>query len=232
MKNYTKNIIQDSIYWDIVNWSKAIEFWDNFLKHIPNNARAIELGCGANGGLSLWLASKGYDVVCSGYNEISETTKNIHNKYNLAKKIEYRIVDALAIPYKEYFDVVCFKSILGGIVRDNDQQIAEKVISEIYKALKPGGALLFSENLTASKFHRLLRTKYGALKNKWRYFTIAEMEYLLKNYSSFNYKTFGFIGCFGRNEKQKQLLGQIDSFVFDKILSDKLHYLISGIVIK
>ncbi len=98
--------------------------------------------------------------------------------------------------------------------------------------MKPGGALLFSENLSASKLHRLLRIKYGALKNNWHYFSVNEMKELFQNYSSFNYNTFGFIGCFGRNEKQKEFLGRFDSTLFDKILNDDLHYIISGIAIK
>ena len=226
------NVIQEAICWDIVNWSKAVVFWESYLNNVQNNAKALELGCGANGGLSLWLASKRYDVVCSDYQGISESTKKIHDKYKFVNNIEYRIVDALTIPYKEHFDIVCFKSMLGGIVRENDLKIAKKVTTEIYKALKPGGLLLFAENLTSSKIHRLLRAKYGALKNNWHYFSIKEMEDLLQNYSSFNYKTFGFIGCFGRNEKQKRIFGKIDSVLFDKTLNGDLHYIISGIAIK
>lgn len=58
------NIVRDSIYWDTFNWSKSIVFWESYLKSLPIDSKALELGCGKNGGLSLWLASRGYNVVC------------------------------------------------------------------------------------------------------------------------------------------------------------------------
>jgi len=230
--NDINNIIQDSIYWDIVNWSKAIVFWESILKCVPNNAKVLELGCGANGGLSLWLASKGYNVICSDHIEITDETKNIHKQYHLENRIEYKIIDALSIPYSDYFDIICFKSVLGGIVRNNNLEVAEQVILQIQKALKLGGVLLFTENLSSSLLHKLLRGRYGALKNNWRYFTTAEIKELFSKFNSFNYKTFGFTGCFGRNENQRRFFGRIDSEVFDKILPENLNYIISGIAEK
>jgi len=232
IRNDINNIIKDSIYWDIVNWSKAFVFWESILKHVPNNAKILELGCGANGGLSLWFASKGYKVICSDHIEITEKTKNIHKQYNLENRIEYKIVDALSIPYTDYFDIICFKSVLGGIVRNNSLEVAAQVILQIQKALKPGGVLIFTENLSSSFLHKLLRRRYGALKNSWRYFTTAEIKELFSRFTSFNYRAFGFTGCFGRNEKQRRFFGRIDSAVFDKILPENLNYIISGIAEK
>ncbi len=229
MLTYNKNeIIHDSIYWDTINWSKSIEFWE---KHIPKNAgklNTLELGCGPNGGLSVWLASKGYNVICSGYEGITETTKNIHKKYEFSDNISYSKIDALSIPYSEAFDIICFKSMLGGIVRDKDHGIAERVIKEIYNSLKIGGVLLFAENLISSKAHSFFRSKFGSLKNKWCYFTVEEIKSLLTEFSSFKYSTFGFTGCFGRNEIQRNMLGRLDSVIFDKILTENLHYIITG----
>lgn len=175
-------------------------YWESILDYKSKVTYALELGGGTNGGLSLWLASKGYKVICSAYEEISEETKVIHNKYNFSQQIEYKIIDALSIPYEEVFDIICFKSMLGRIARENDIKIAENVLSQIQKALKPGGNLLFAENLSSSLLYKLLRNRYGALKNNLRYFTVSEIKELFRNFSSLNYKTFGFIGCFGRNE--------------------------------
>ena len=231
-KTRYNELINDSIFWDITNWAKAILYWEQHFENPGNNKHALELGCGENGGLSLWLASKGYNVICSGYDGISKTTKLIHQKHSLDQRISYETINALSIPFENEFDVICFKSILGGIVRDKDLEIASQVISQIQKALKPGGKLLFAENLSSSIFHKFLRNKFGALKNNWRYFNISEIKNLFNDFSSYEYKTFGFSGCFGRNETQRHILGKSDTLFFEKLLPQNLLYIISGIAEK
>ena len=57
-------IPEEVIEWDVKNWSRAIEFWE---KDIPENLegmKVLDIG-GRNGGLSLFWALKGADVVCS-----------------------------------------------------------------------------------------------------------------------------------------------------------------------
>jgi 2-polyprenyl-3-methyl-5-hydroxy-6-metoxy-1,4-benzoquinol methylase len=230
--NLIKEIEREAVYWDTVNWSKAISFWEDHLNNRTENIEALEIGCGQNGGLSLWLAAKGYHVICSGYDSDLKTAKGIHIKYNLNDRIDYKTIDAKSIPDNEKYDLICFKSVLGGIIRDGSFEIAQHVINQIYKTLKPKGILLFAENLAASKFHSLLRTKYGALKNNWYYFNIEKIIKMLYQFSSIKYKTFGFTGCFGRNEFQRRVLGRIDTVLFDKILPENLHYIISVVAVK
>lgn len=231
MTSFHKKVIKDSIQWDISNWVKSISFWEQVLNKKIKNLKALELGCGENGGLSLWLAYKGYNVVCSGYGSDLDTAKKIHKQYNLKGQIEYCQIDAKSIPAENLYDIICFKSVLGGIIRDNPES-GKAVIQQIYKALKPGGYLLFSENLKASKFHMKLRKRYGALKNKWFYFSENDIDNLLEPFSSVQYKTFGFVGCLGRNEAQRRLLSFFDTFVFDKILNKEHHYIISVVAEK
>ncbi len=226
---YNIELQKDAIAWDVVNWKKAVDFWEDRFK---NNSKVLELGCGENGGISLLMALNNSKILCSAYEEISETTKNIHKKYSIDDRIEYKLIDALSIPYEEEFDVICFKSILGGIVRSKDLKVAEKVISQIYKALKPGGKLLFAENLTSTLLHQKLRLKYGSSKNNWHYFTVGEIEGLFQKFTSFEYQTYGFLGCFGRNEQQRNFLGKIDTILFDNFLPKNMLYIISGVATK
>ena len=83
-------IINDIIGWDVNNWSKALNYWDNKLTIDYSDCYSLELGSGSNGGLSLWLALKGSNVICSGYKEVAEEVKNIHKKYGVSKLIKYQ----------------------------------------------------------------------------------------------------------------------------------------------
>lgn len=229
--------IKDIVGWDTVNWGGALLYLDD---HLPDtdvgNLTALELGSGFNGGLSLWLALKGMRVMCSGwhpnYIEASDEPKSIHKAYRVDKLIEYREIDATNIPYKNSYDIVCYKSMLGGIIRNGSLDIARNVVNEIYDSLKPGGILLFLENIVSTRLHAIFRNKYGAGRNKWRYFSIIEIEYLHKQFHSFEYQTFGFLACFGTNELQRTALGRIDRILSSRILPKKWNYILAGVATK
>ncbi len=218
--------------WDVVNWSRALDYWDSRLDFDPSGGRALELGCGGNGGLSLWLATKGCRVLCSGYQGVEEAARSVHRAYGVEGLIEYATVDACAIPHREAFDLVCYKSMLGRIAGDGSLEVARGVVDQISKALKPGGRLLFAENLVSSGLHRALRQRWGAGKNRWRYFTIEELAGLHAGFGTFEYTTFGFTGCLGRTESQRRLLGRLDGRLLDGIIPDRWHYIMAGIVTK
>jgi SAM-dependent methyltransferase len=55
--------------------------------------------------------------------------------------IVYQNIDAANIPFKNCFDIIVFKSILGGIGRNDNIEIQQKVFDEIYESLKPGGEI-------------------------------------------------------------------------------------------
>lgn len=222
----TKDIIQ----WDIVNWSRCLHYWE---KEIGNNAidkNALEIGSG-NGGLSLWLAKKGMRVVCSDISDPKVSAGNIHANHDFYGKITYEAIDATDIPYADYFDYIIFKSVLGGIGRNNRKDLQSKAIKQMRKCLKPGGKLLFAENLTGPPLHKYLRTKFVPWGESWRYVTIDEVKDLLSDFSDFGYKTWGFLGAFGRNEPQRSILGRLDSFL-DFLVPASSRYIIYGAAVK
>jgi SAM-dependent methyltransferase len=218
--------------WDVENWSRALDYWDSRLDPDPSDCHALELGAGGNGGISLWLAAKGCRVLCSGYRGVDEASRAAHRDFALGSLIEYATVDARAIPHHEAFDLICYKSMLGRIVGDGSLQAARDVITQISRALKPGGRLLFAENLVSSGLHRALRQRWGAGKNRWRYFTIEELVELHAGFTSFEYRTFGFTGCLGRTEGQRRLLGRLDGRLLDGLVPDRWHYIMAGIATK
>lgn len=226
----TKELTKDIIQWDVKSWSEALLYWDQNIDwdKIKNG---LELG-GREGGLSLWLALKGKETICSDLNGVKNTAEPLHLAHNVSSFIKYQDIDATNIPYENHFDIIVFKSIIGGIGRNNNFEIQQKVFKEIHKALKPGGKLLFAENLIASPFHQQLRKKYVKWGNSWRYLSIEEMKELLKDFSTFDLKTTGVASTFGRNENQRNFLSSIDQIVLNKVCPESWKYISYGIAEK
>ena len=147
-------------------------------------------------------------------------------------RIIYENIDATKIPYENYFDVIIFKSILGGIGRNDNKEIQQNVIREIYKALKPGGKLLFAENLCATRLHSLFRNKFTNWGSSWRYLSLKEMNEFLSDFLSFAIETTGFLGVFGRSENQKRFLGKTDRALFNAITPSSWKYITYGVATK
>lgn len=222
-----RELLDKIIEWDQVNWGKAIPFWEDRLR--ITKGRALELG-GRKGGLSLWLAKKGFNVVCSDLENPERTAYELHKDFP-DLKISYEAINALNIPYEDQFDVIIFKSILGGIARNGKDEIKKEVIQQIHKALKKGGVLLFAENLEASGIHRFFRKNFVKWGAEWNYLRATEIEELFSSFSKLEYRSKGFFGAFGRNESQRKLLGKIDGKV-DPFLGSKQHYLVFGVATK
>lgn len=226
----TKELTKDIIQWDVKSWSKALSYWDskvewNKIQH------SLELG-GREGGLSLWLALKGKSVVCSDLKDVQKTAEQLHKRHHVSTWITYQDIDATNIPYEEYFDLIVFKSIIGGIGRNDNYKNQHKVFKEIYKALKPGGNLLFAENLAASAVHRRLRKRFVQWGSSWRYVSLDEMKKFLSDFSYYDIKTTGLLGTFGRTERQRNVLSAVDDLVLNKICPDRWKYICYGIAEK
>jgi len=220
---------RDLIGWDIVNWIKAIPYWEKHINIEGGDKMCLELGA-SNGGLSLWMAKYQNTVVCSDINMPGKEAFTIHSKYECKTNISYEAVDATNILYKNHFDVVAFKSIIGGIAGyfgNNDYKY--KTIREMYQALKPGGKLVFAENLNGTLLHVFLRKYFGT--KHWNYLRLDEMKTVFSDFKHVNYQTLGFFGCFGRNEKQRTILGKIDSFI-ENIIPSSCHYIVIGVAEK
>ncbi len=120
---------------------------------------------------------------------------------------------------------------MGGVSSDNKDALKKAVIDEIYKSLKPNGKLLFAENLEASKLHKFLRKKFIKWGSRWNYLKYDEIESIFSSFDIVDYKTVGFLGAFGRTEKQRQFLGKIDS-IFDKFIPEHNRYIVYGVAEK
>jgi SAM-dependent methyltransferase len=226
-----KNLLADILQWDSGNWFKPLKYWEEKLSGEKRELKCLELGC-REGGLSLWLALKGHEVLSSDLENTEEVAKPLHRKYNLSDKIVYKDIDATSIPFENYFDIVVFKSILGGIGRNDNKGIQHLVIQQIYKSLKPGGKLLFAENTRASLLHRFFRKRFTNWGNSWRYVSQSEMKEFLSDFSKVEMKSTGFCGVFGRSESQKKLLSIADRCLFNYIFPSSWKYIVYGITTK
>lgn len=226
MMKYTNELLRDIISWDIRNWGRALRVWDSALAHLPPHASALEVGA-REGGLSLYLALKGCQVVCSDVENPQAIAQARHSKHQVQQLISYTTANAAMLPFEDQrFDVVAFKSILGAIGRDNQPHLQEQAICEIHRVLKPGGILRFADNLSGTALHRYFRkmTRWGRY---WRYVQVDEMRRFHHQFSEFNYNTFGFLGAFGRNELQRHALHHIDTLI-NPMLKDHHKYIIFG----
>jgi len=222
------NIIKDIIGWDHINWGESLKFFDSNIDY-NNINKVLELGAGEqSGGYSLFFAKKRMNVVCSTYEKISEKLIHRHNKYNFKKYISYEIIDAKNISYNEEFDIICFKSMLGGICKNDNIKYSEQVFNQIYKALKPNGYLVFSENISSTIIHKILRPKF--VSKSWYYFSTNELVKLIEErFVNVNYTTTGFLGCFGRSEIQKNIIGYVDKYFFMNFIPKKWNYIFFGV---
>jgi SAM-dependent methyltransferase len=200
-------LVHSVIVWDVRNWSRALPFWRSHLAAHAQTALAIgERG----GGLSLWLATQGIHVVCTDLGVSFEPAMALHRQYGVTDLVTYADLDATSIDFPDAsFDIVIFKSVLGAL-ETRDRQI--QAIGEIHRVLRPGGSLLFAENLVGSRLHVSLRRRFVAW-DRWRYLDLDRDRDLFDGFAAVEFQTWGLLGLFGRNESQRDLLARIDALI-------------------
>jgi SAM-dependent methyltransferase len=221
----------DIIEWDVDSWAPALDFWRNHTSLTMARTTALEIGS-RHGGLSLWLALCGSTVVCSDVDGPTATAVRKHQQYGVSSRVTYEHVDALDLAYDNAFDLVVFKSVLGGIGRGADIERQRRAVRQMYGALKPGGELWFAENLVASPFHRVMRARYVTWAQRWRYVSIGELLEFLEPFASVRLHTAGVLGAFGRNERQRALLARADKLVMNALMPAAWRYIAIGVARK
>lgn len=218
------NLIKKYFEWDVATWSKAKPYWDEALKQ-RNYKTAIDIGS-RRGGLSLYLAKEHQlNIICSDLNGPSSEAENLHKEYGVNDKISYAAVDCTKMPFENgQFDVVIFKSVIGAL---GSYELQKKAITEMHRVLKPGGVLLFAENLEASPLHMFLRKKLVKWSSYWRYPKHADMKELLSIFDSYKMETAGFISVFMPEGILKSIAAPIDKAICT-LLPSRYRYVAYG----
>jgi SAM-dependent methyltransferase len=224
-------VLADIVEWDVANWACALPYWLQHSALRLGACQALEIGS-RHGGLSLWLALCGADVVCSDLDGPTDLARQKHARYGVSSRVTYRDINALDIPYENTFDLVAVKSVLGGIGRDGHAERQHAAIEQMYRALKPGGELWFAENLTGSPLHRALRGRFVRWGTSWRYPSAGELTAFLQPFESIRCSTHGVLGALGRTERQRALLGRLDGLFVNALVPGSWRYIAFGVARK
>jgi len=222
--------IRDVFQWDVASWRFALEVWAEAPGDLAG-AEVLDLGA-RDGGLSLYFASRGCRVVCSDYSGPSDKAVGLHRCYGVQDRVSYRRMDATAIDSPDAcFDIVCFKSVLGAVGAGGRPDRQQRALMEVHRVLRPGGRLLFAENLQASWLHRVLRRRCVAWGQRWRYPSLRELEAMLSHFRQTRIRTSGCLAVLGRTEKQRQLLHAVD-VLLRPVIPSRWHYVAAGYALK
>ena len=230
MKNHKTPLLKEVLEWDVRSWSHAIKFWEK-LEIDPKGLTVLDLGS-RRGGLTYYFANQGAQVICSDLDGPSIEAKELINKHELSDLVRYEKIDATSIDLPDdSCDMICFKSILGGIGRDGNDHSQNATLIEIHRVLRPGGTLFFAENLRASFLHQYLRKQFVRWGDSWNYLTENRLFQILAPFEEYSLEFWGFWSAFGRNEFQRSFLSHVDSLIIPMIPQSQ-RYIVYGYAIK
>jgi SAM-dependent methyltransferase len=222
-----KTSFETYLEWDSATWGQALSFWLDRSAVGVRGARVLEVG-GRDGGLSLWLAEMGANVICSDLDGPSEKARHLHSSCKLTGSIEYRNLDATKMDLDGVADIVIFKSVLGGIGGAHGPDGQKAALTNMYRALRPGGCLLFAENLTGAHLVNALRRRFVPWGERWRYVSRSELSEWLSPFETTQFRVFGTFALLGRTERQRRLLAFADRWLFDRVAPDAWRYVVAG----
>lgn len=219
--------------WEVATWLRALFFWEQAIRE-KNMVLKNGLEIGAHGGgLSLFFAKKfGSKMLCTDLEPVLQKAQMLHQKHGVQHLVEYAQADATALLYPDAtFDFVVFKSVLGGIGRNQTWGKQEQAIQEIHRVLRPGGVLFFAENLRGSALHRMARQKFVPWGSTWQYVSLQDLEDWLSVFEQKEIRATGFLAAFARRPGWLNYLAAgVDKLLF--FIPDHARYLAYGLAVK
>lgn len=226
------DLMADVAGWDVGTWSTAVRFWEQAVEPMGGPLDVLEVGAGP-AGPSLWLALQGHRVLTSNLDHTETLARPLHERHGVVDRVEYRDLDVASLPFADRFDLVVFKSVLGGIPHGG-RELQRGALQQIHRALKPGGRLIFAENLRGTPLHRIARTLAYRRRGvpKWQYLTLRDLREFLVDFRDVELRTTGFLALFGRSEEQRRSLARADDAFWNRAVPASWHYVVYGTAVK
>jgi SAM-dependent methyltransferase len=190
-------------------------FSGGYVKAPQPPASVMDHGFGHGNNL-VFLANRGYQ--CSGCEISNYLIKRVQKIFKVIKKpVDLRLIKGLKIPFKdESFDAVVSWSVIH---YNGTRRAVKKVISELYRVLKPGGTLFLSTIHPKSGFFdrfKLLGNGSYLIQKKSKYdnrqgltFFVAQSEKELKGlFNQFSKVKIGsvFVNLFNHTRRNAWFL--------------------------
>jgi SAM-dependent methyltransferase len=208
--------LDEVLHWDVDNWRGCLEFWEPWLRGFDcKSTRVLVIGDN-RGGLSLWFAWKGFQVICTDYEMPDARAAALLRQWNLSNHVTFAQADIFALEFPTAsIDIVACKSVVGGLKKEHRRastrtlENQKMAVNEVWRVLRPGGVFLGAENMTGTRLHQLIRWIRHRGYLGWRYLSLQEMTWLFDKYGSFEQKAYGILGAYGPNWRwmRKLLLG-------------------------
>jgi ubiquinone/menaquinone biosynthesis C-methylase UbiE len=204
---------REVVQWDVPTWWRPMEYFGEVVRARALQGKSVlELGA-RDGGTALYLAKfHGMSVVATDIDPIQSKCRALHERHGVSDLITYDVADATNLQFDDAsFDAVVIKSVLGGIAAAAGTQAMARAADEMRRVLRPGGVVLFAENLSASWFHRKARSA-RAWSGEWHYPSLAEIESVFSRVGPPELKTTGFSAVFVPESfpRLKQVAASID----------------------
>jgi SAM-dependent methyltransferase len=229
---------KDILGWDVLNWAEILPFWSEPLRtRDTRTTKVLALG-EREGGLSLWLASQGFQVICSDIGGIRPVVIAQHQGFPFANRITYHDINIFNIPFDDWhFDLVICKSVIGGLKLERKNAATRtlvnqrRAVDEIHRVLKTGGLFMGAENLRGHHILRVARTWRKKGKIGWRHLTTAEILSLFGSFASVETKCFGVIPSLFRADLLNRCAHRFNRLI-DPVAPDDAKYICAVIAHK
>nr|MDQ2699159.1 hypothetical protein [Actinomycetota bacterium] len=117
---------------------------------------------------------------------------------------------------------------------DSDVARHAAALEQVRKALKPGGRLIFAENLRGTVLHHVARRIAYAIRRvrMWQYLTLREYRVLLADFEGVELHVTGFLALFGQKESHRARLARADAALLNRAVPSSWHYVVYGTAVK